>query len=40
MRVANKLTPKPKSKVAEIMPEHTAVSKKAEKMLELADEGS
>ena len=23
MRVANKLTPKPKSKMAEIMPEHT-----------------
>ena len=41
MRVANKLTPEPKSKMAKIMPEHTGrEQKKAEKMLEPADEGS
>ena len=39
MRVANKLTPELKSKMAEITPEPTG-SKKAEKMLEPADEGS
>ena len=41
MRVANKLTPKPKSKMAEIMPEHTGhEQKKPKKMLEPIDEGS
>ena len=40
MRVANKLTPEPKSKMAEIMPEQPAESKRAKKMLEPADEGS
>ena len=40
MRVANKLTPEIKSKMAEIMPEHPGRSKIAEKMLEPTDEGS
>ena len=29
MRVANKLTPEPKSKMAEIMPEHTGQEQKS-----------
>ena len=40
MRVANKLTPESKSKIAENTPEHTGESKRAEKMLEPANEGS
>ena len=40
MRVANKLTPETKSKMAEIRPSIPAESKRAKKMLELADEGS
>ena len=40
MRVADKLTPEPKSKMAEIMPEHTGREQRAEKMLEPTDEGS
>ena len=40
MRVANKLTPEIKSKMAENTPEHPGQSKIAEKMLEPADEGS
>ena len=40
MRVANKLTPDPKSKMAEITPEHTGREQRAEKILEPADEGS
>ena len=40
MRVANKLTPEPKSKMAEICLSLPVESKIAEKILELADEGS
>ena len=40
MRVANKLTPETKSKMAEKTPERTGREQRAEKMLELADEGS
>ena len=40
MRVANKLTPEPKSKMAETSLSISAESKRAEKMLEPADEGS
>ena len=40
MRVANKLTPKPKSKMAEICLSLPTESKIAKKMLEPADEGS
>ena len=40
MRVANKLTPEPKSKMAKIMLEHTGQEQRAKKMLEPADEGS
>ena len=40
MRVANKLTPKIKCKIAENTPKHLGQSKIAEKMLEPADEGS
>ena len=40
MKVANKLTPEPKNKMAETMPEHTGREQKPEKMLEPADEGS
>ena len=40
MRVAGKLTPEPKSKMAEIMPEPTGREQKTEKMLELTDKGS
>ena len=40
MRVANKLTPEPKSKMAETCLSILAESKRAEKMLEPADEGS
>ena len=40
MRVANKLTPEIKSKMAKNTSEHTDESKRVEKMLELADEGS
>ena len=40
MRVANKLTPEQKSKMAEKTPEHPVESKRAKKMLEPADEGS
>ena len=40
MRVADKLTPEPKSKMVEIMLEPTGREQKTEKMLEPADEGS
>ena len=40
MRVANKLTPEIKSKMAEKTPEHPSRSKIAKKMLEPTDEGS
>ena len=40
MRVANKLTPELKSKIAEICPSIPAESKIAKKMLEPTDEGS
>ena len=40
MRVANKLTPEPKSKMAETCLSLPAESKIAEKTLEPADEGS
>ena len=40
MRVANKLTPKPKSKMAETCLSIPAESKRTEKMLEFADEVS
>ena len=40
MRVANKLTPKPKSKMAKTCLSLSAESKMAEKMLEPTDEGS
>ena len=40
MRVANKLTPDPKSKMAKITPEQPTESKRAEKMLEPTDDGS
>ena len=40
MRVANKLTPKPKSKMDETCLSIPAESKRAENMLEPADEGS
>ena len=40
MRVANKLTPKTKSKIAETCLSIPAESKRAEKMLEPANEGS
>jgi hypothetical protein len=40
MRVANKLTPEIKSKMAKNTPEHLDRSKIAKKMLEPADEGS
>ena len=40
MRVANKLTPEPKSKMAETCLSLPAGSKIAEKMLEPTDEGS
>ena len=40
MRVANKLTPRQKSKMAETCPSLPAESKIAEKTLEPADEGS
>ena len=40
MRVANKLTPKKKAKWLKIRLSIPAESKRAEKMLELADEGS
>ena len=40
MRVANKLTPGPKSKMTETCLSLPAESKRAEKMLEPADEGS
>ena len=40
MRVANKLTPEPKSKMAETCLSLPPESKIAEKMLEPADEGS
>ena len=40
MRVANKLTPKTKSKMAETRLSTPAESKRAKKMLEPADEGS
>ena len=40
MRVANKLTPEPKAKWLKIRLSIPAESKRAEKMLEPADEGS
>ena len=40
MRVANKLTPKPKSKTAKTCLSIPTESKRAEKMLEPVDEGS
>ena len=40
MRVANKLTPETKSKMAETCLSILAESKRAEKMLEHTDEGS
>ena len=40
MRVADKLTPEMKSKMAENTPEHLGQSKIAKKVLEHADEGS
>ena len=40
MRVANKLTPEPKSKMAETCLSIPAERKRAENMLEPADEGS
>ena len=40
MRVANKLTPETKSKMAETCLSISAESKRAKKMLEPADEGS
>ena len=40
MRVANKLTPKPKSKMAEIRQSIPAKSEIMKKMLEPTDEGS
>ena len=40
MRVANKLTPEPKSKMAKTCLSIPTKSKRAENMLELADEGS
>ena len=40
MRVANKLTPEPKSKMAETCLSLPPESKRAKKMLEPADEGS
>ena len=40
MRVANKLIPEPKSKMAETCLSLSSESKIAEKMLEPADEGS
>ena len=40
MRVANKLTPEPKSKMAETRLSIPVESKRAEKMLEPTDEGS
>ena len=40
MRVANKLTPETKSKMVEIRLSIPTESKRAEKMLEPADEGS
>ena len=40
MRVANKVTPETKSKMAENTPDHPGREQTAEKMLEPADEGS
>ena len=40
MRVTNKLTPEPKSKMVETCLSIPAESKRAEKMLEPVDEGS
>ena len=40
MRVANKMTPEPKSKMAKTCLSISAESKRAKKMLEPADEGN